>query len=309
MLRTVHEISMHSERTVGVGRWVRGLSLSIMHISDLHLEPLPETFFPGVNESLERTRPLLIAQRPDFIVCTGDLTSHGCARRGNLVRAREWLDALGIAYLTLPGNHDQGPNREQGRKFPQTELYEEAPFAGTNFASVFEQGVLVSRDLGEVVIVGVAVRDGDPDGAVQQLDALLQTTRAPVIVCGHYPLVNVREHGVLADFGFAESIPATAPVLLDCLRRHRNVVVYLCGHVHASTCRPLSDRCVQLSAGALGPGPSVFRMLRVYGDSIDWTTQFGGGSLDFWMQRLPGFSVLPEYHLGYPQERVGHIAL
>ncbi len=279
-----------------------------MHISDLHLETVPESFCPGVMESLSRSAPLLRDQRPDFIVCTGDLTSHGSARRGNLALAREWLDALGIPYLTLPGNHDQGANRRRGRDYPETEFYEDVPFAETNFGRVFQQDVLVTRDLGPVTVVAVAVRDGDPDGAVERLDAALAATRGPVIVCGHYPVVRVRDEGVLATFGFAESIPATAPVLAQCMRRHDNVVLYLCGHVHASTKRPISDRLVQLTGGGLGPGPSVFRMLQVNAAGLDWTTHFGGGPLDFWMSREAGLSVLPEYHLGHPEERVGHIS-
>jgi 3',5'-cyclic AMP phosphodiesterase CpdA len=75
-----------------------GLHLRIAHLSDPHFG----TIVPAVRDALLAD---LLAQPPDLILLTGDITQR--ARREQFVQAREFLDTLpAVPRLCLPGNHD-----------------------------------------------------------------------------------------------------------------------------------------------------------------------------------------------------------
>jgi 3',5'-cyclic AMP phosphodiesterase CpdA len=75
-----------------------GLHLRIAHLSDPHFG----TAVPAVRDALLAE---LLAQPPDLIILTGDITQR--ARRNQFVQAREFLAALPpVPRLCLPGNHD-----------------------------------------------------------------------------------------------------------------------------------------------------------------------------------------------------------
>ena len=67
------------------------------HVSDLHFG----RHDPAVADALATD---LRAQRPDVVVVSGDLTQR--AREAEFRAARAWLDALGLAWIAVPGNHD-----------------------------------------------------------------------------------------------------------------------------------------------------------------------------------------------------------
>jgi 3',5'-cyclic AMP phosphodiesterase CpdA len=74
------------------------LHLRIAHLSDPHFG----TIVPAVRDALLAE---LLAQPPDLLVLTGDITQR--ARREQFMQAREFLDALPpVPRLCLPGNHD-----------------------------------------------------------------------------------------------------------------------------------------------------------------------------------------------------------
>ena len=100
--------------------------ITLAHISDIHLSPLPEVAFRDLfgkrltgylNWKLRRHDALnsetlgslvthLQQQRADFIAVTGDMTN--LALDPEIVRAGEWLKALGTSekICVAPGNHD-----------------------------------------------------------------------------------------------------------------------------------------------------------------------------------------------------------
>lgn len=67
------------------------------HVSDLHFGQHD----PAVADALAAD---LRAQQPDVVVVSGDLTQR--ARDTEFRDALAWLDALGLRWLAVPGNHD-----------------------------------------------------------------------------------------------------------------------------------------------------------------------------------------------------------
>jgi 3',5'-cyclic AMP phosphodiesterase CpdA len=69
----------------------------LLHVSDPHFG----TELPHVLSDL---RALALAQRPQLVVLSGDITQR--ARRAQFDAARRFVDALDVPVLAIPGNHD-----------------------------------------------------------------------------------------------------------------------------------------------------------------------------------------------------------
>jgi len=100
--------------------------ITLAHISDIHLSPLPAVAFGDLlgkrltgflnwklkrhgelnSETLLRLVGHMQAQKADFTAVTGDLTN--LALRAEVTRAGRWLEALGDSerIAVCPGNHD-----------------------------------------------------------------------------------------------------------------------------------------------------------------------------------------------------------
>ncbi|NDL57837.1 metallophosphoesterase family protein [Phytoactinopolyspora mesophila] len=280
--------------------------MRIVHISDLHIEPEPERRFPGLMASLERDRIQLRRTGADLIIVTGDVTNYGARYREHLVLAREWISGLGAPALTVPGNHDLGPSPARAVDNPENEAYQDVPYPETHYGTIFHPSPVVSHDLGSVRVIGIGLREGDPDGALPRLERLLAADDRPVILCGHYPVVDTRDADVSIEFGSAEFLPTTAPALLELILAHRNVAVYACGHVHVNSVRPIGDHCVQMTAGGLGPGASAYRIYDLDGHGLTYSTALGSGRLTFW-EDLFDPPTAEEFSLGDAADRTGRI--
>lgn len=281
--------------------------MRIIHISDLHAETAPERAYPGVLAVLDRARDALAHSGADLVIVSGDLTSYGSSRSEDLVLAREWIESIGRPWLAVPGNHDLGANTQRGKEFPDAEAYHDGPLAGANYGQVFGGEPVVSADLDGLLVAGVAVRDGDPDRALPALEERLAAHAGAALVFGHYPVEPVRGHGVLASFGIDEFVPRTAPRLAELIARHPQVVLYACGHVHVASTRPIAPHCLQVTAGALGPGASVYRCYEVTRGGIAFSSLIGPGPLTFWERLAPFATYGAEYSLGAPEERGGRV--
>ena len=277
----------------------------IVHISDLHIEAHPEIMYQGVNQYLREAARLLVAEEPDLVIVSGDLTSHGSRDVHELEMARDWLMGLQVPFMTVPGNHDLGANSWRGHMYPLTEAYEPTPFSETNYGSVFYSEPVTVHDLQDVSVVGIALRDNDPDNALGILESTLSVASKPVILVGHYPLEETRSEGPLRTFAYQEFIPHCVDRLLSLITSYPSVRIYACGHVHASTSQRIAPHCLQVTAGGLGPGPSLYRVYTVLGDQLHFGTRLGAGPLGFWERLVPDFEYPPEYHLGYRDERNG----
>jgi len=69
----------------------------LFHVSDLH-------FGREDRAAVRWFADLVHAERPDAVVCTGDLTMR--ARKREFAAAADWLKALGVPVTIEPGNHD-----------------------------------------------------------------------------------------------------------------------------------------------------------------------------------------------------------
>ncbi len=237
--------------------------MRILHISDLHVEPAPEERLPGLMASLDRDREPLRRVGAELMIVSGDLTTYGSSRPEHLALAREWLDSLDVPYLAVPGNHDLGPSPDRGARSPVQEAYEDLPYASTGYGRTFGADPLEVCDLGRLRVVGVGVREDDPDGVLPRLAETLAADPRPVILVGHYPLVPTRDPKPHEEFGSEAFVPRTGVALLDLIRRHPNVRLYACGHVHVTSVRPLAPHCTQVTAGSLGQGASTYRVYDV----------------------------------------------
>ncbi|MHB8190892.1 MAG: metallophosphoesterase family protein [Ferrimicrobium sp.] len=276
----------------------------LIHISDPHFERAFKKDNSDLLRGLEESAVALRREGADLIIATGDLTSHGTTQTIELEMARDWLDSLGCPAMVIPGNHDLGANRDRGVFDPDSEQYEDVAFRDTRYGSVFGDCAVQTRLVNGVQIVGIALRSGDVDGSIAELDAAIGS-QVPTIVAGHYPIVQVRDQGPLPIMQPIDGWlgAETAFKLRSVVLAHDNVIAYCCGHVHASTARMIDGRLIQISAGALGPGPSVYRSYTVQNGKMLVETRFGAGPLGFW-ERLGDLEDSPEeYHLGTSRER------
>jgi len=282
----------------------------ILHISDLHIETEPPRMYVTVNDCLEREVSALRRTGADLMIVSGDLTTYGGGDPAPLRLAREWIESIGLPYVVLPGNHDLGANAERGEHFPETEPYEDVPLGGTNFGTVFGAAEPVTAvDLGPIRVVTVAMREGDPDGALTRLEAVLDAGSGPVLLTGHYPLQTVREGGILAGFGWEQFLPGTGPTLRSLIASRPEIAVYACGHVHVSSALQLTPHCLQVTAGGLGPGASSYRLYDVENGSLAFWTCLGQGPMTFWEREVPFPTYGADYSLGSPAERSGVLRL
>ncbi len=73
------------------------MTTRLFHISDVHF---------GVEDAaaLDAAARAVAAERPDAVICTGDLTQR--AKHSEYARAEQWFAALGVPVVLEPGNHD-----------------------------------------------------------------------------------------------------------------------------------------------------------------------------------------------------------
>lgn len=70
---------------------------AILHVTDIHFGKVQEGIVAALHADIDRARP-------DLCIVSGDLTMR--SRRREWLLAREFLDALPVPYLVIPGNHD-----------------------------------------------------------------------------------------------------------------------------------------------------------------------------------------------------------
>ncbi|GAA3876476.1 metallophosphoesterase family protein [Tessaracoccus defluvii] len=278
--------------------------LRIVHVSDLHLEPEATEQYPGLASRLERSRAAILRLEPDFVVATGDLTNRGSVSPADFTLAKSWLDRLDVPYLTVPGNHDLGANRLRGRLHPM-EAYEDVEFAETGYAQTFGTEPIRSMDLHGLQIVGIALREDDPDDALGQLRLWLREAIGPVVVVGHYPVVVPRAWSSDEAFAAMGYVDRSAVALTRVIDDNPQVIAYLCGHVHLTSLRRINSRCLQFTAGGLGPGASSFRVYDWDGATWRYSTVDTEGPRIFWETGIEEARKDPLFSSGTDAERQG----
>lgn len=92
------------------------MTFRIAQISDTHLSrarPLFDGNFSPLAEALR-------AAKPDLVIHTGDLSLDGADSDDDLRHGVETMDAAGLDWLALPGNHDVGDEAVLGGRQPIT---------------------------------------------------------------------------------------------------------------------------------------------------------------------------------------------
>jgi 3',5'-cyclic AMP phosphodiesterase CpdA len=189
----------------------------LFHISDVHF---------GVEDraALDAVARAVADERPDAVVCTGDLTQR--AKHGEYVRAAEWFVGLGVPVVLEPGNHDM-PYYNPWERFTD-------PFRRYNRLRHAVAGGFASSDVVLVPLlttVSAQTRFPWSDGVIKpaalaatlaQIEALQGDPRT-IIVTAHHPLLG-KEGGrknptIGGDAAFAAIAAAGAHAIMS-------------GHVH-----------------------------------------------------------------------------
>lgn len=189
----------------------------LFHVSDVHF---------GVEDgaALDWFADAVKRERPDAIICTGDLTQR--ATRTQFAAAAEWFSSLSAPIMLQPGNHDM----------PYYNIWERfrRPYAR---AGALEETVGSELQLPHAVVVpfdtnvraqlrwpwsdGV-VRRRKLDAALARLEALENDPRVKIVAC-HHPLLPDRDGvpnpTIRGDLAFTELAEAGAGLILS-------------GHVH-----------------------------------------------------------------------------
>jgi len=190
---------------------------TLFHISDIH-------FGAQDQAALDWFAAHVADQRPDAVICTGDLTMRGTVREFDA--AARWLLSLGVPVSVEPGNHDMPYYWEMWRRLRR-------PFDRFGAARA-----LIQRDL---AVPGVAVislstivpaqwrlnwskgfvRPAVLTRALHDLSAA-QGAGLRLVAC-HHPLVDADTHGTGSTRGGRAALARLAAAGADAV---------LSGHVH-----------------------------------------------------------------------------
>ncbi len=208
--------------------------MRLAHISDPHFG----SHDPAVSQAL---REDLLAQAPDLVVLTGDITQR--ARSAQFRAARDFIDSLApLPVLALPGNHDQPIFDLVTRFATPYKLYRR--HIGEDLAPSWKNGELAVLGVNSTRLL--RHKHGTlPEALVSQVAQRL--TRLPQrfkIVALHHPLAVVEESDLRnrprgADMALSAWAGAGADLILG-------------GHIHLPYCVPAGPayrRTIVLQAG------------------------------------------------------------
>jgi len=193
------------------------MDLVIAHLSDTHFG-----YGPGSADRARRVVAHLTAMTPppDLVLVTGDVADHG--RAEEYAEAAEVLSAWPGVLLACPGNHDVRETYAAWRGLPADRPLNEALRVGDVLFLMADS--LVPAPPGERVDHGVLTAE-TLAWLDHELGARPEGERA--VVCLHHPPLDV-------GIGLMDPIRLAEPHRLeDVLRRHRDVVAVLTGHIHS----------------------------------------------------------------------------
>lgn len=192
-------------------------SSRLFHVSDVHF---------GVEDpaALDWFARAVRRDRPDAVICTGDLTQRATHRQ--YARAAEWFAALGVPVMLQPGNHDM-PYYNMWERFRRPYARYGTLAAAVGSEIVLRHAVIVPFDTN----VRAQLRWPWSDGVVrrrklaatlERLEALRDDPRPKLVAC-HHPLLpaedNRRNPTIRGDMAFGALAQAGASAVLS-------------GHVH-----------------------------------------------------------------------------
>ena len=237
------------------------------------------TMMPDVMRCLKND---LQGLAPDFILATGDISSH--QSRDAVFAARDLMDSLNVPYYPMGGNHDFVI--EESRQWFIEAFHAQVPSKSTYYSFDHKNLHFTVLDpwwkwsdgtLSEVSEQFIAERQEETLEAARwelpqdQLDWLAADLEAhssqPCIVSCHYPAIGLPERCQrpgLKDAGTLENGEATVALL----RKYPQVKAYITGHMHMHVIEP-DQGFTHVITGALPEYPVEYRDIQVYEDRLE----------------------------------------
>ena len=251
-------------------------------------------FMPYVEEITDAFLDEVLADPPDVVLLTGDLTFNGAEiSHRRLAGKLQRLEDAGIPVLVLPGNHDV---YNENAALYRGGSFERVPFADSeSFAGIYRDfgpGEALSADsdslsyvwqLNEQVWIMMLDENtahdfcGLSDRSFQWIEAQLQKAREEgrfVLVAGHQ---NVFQHSIFRG-GY---VIQGAQRLQELLRRY-GVPLCLSGHLHTQHVQS-EDGLTEIATSALCSYPCQYAVLT----AEDGRLRYGTRRLDLaaWAER------------------------
>lgn len=207
------------------------MSVRLFHVSDLH-------FGQEDREALDWFAREVAQEKPDAVICTGDLTMRGTRRE--FAAAREWLMGLGVPMLVEPGNHDMPYYWNPIGRLLWPYRHYEALRAELSSELTFEHVEVVS--LRTVKRLQFRLNQSKGHVSSDSLDAALARVAAHMakpltLVACHHPLVEADTHSTASTRGGKRALAALARAGADAV---------LSGHVHDAF-----DKMVEIDGHAI----------------------------------------------------------
>lgn len=233
--------------------------IRIAHISDLH-------FGSEIPQLVEALAAELIAEQPDLIAVSGDLTQR--AQVSEFQAARAFLDRLPEPILAVPGNHDVPAYHltmrfmspwARWKRWLAEELepvIETETFCAVGINSARRWGPYLDWSRGRVSI-----------DQIERAEAIFSgCTKSLHIAVAHHPFL-------LTEAGMHRRVISRADLALPRLRK-AGVDLLLGGHVHLAYSGVVVDGVVVAQTGTslssrLKGEPNSFNRIRVDGDSME----------------------------------------
>lgn len=255
-----------------------------VHLTDTHLGSTFDgvwnnrflcSIMPDVMQCLRRD---LARLAPDFVLVTGDISSH--TSRDAVFAARDFLDELKIPYYPLGGNHDF--LSEKSRDWFMEAFDASLPDSDTVY-SFTHKGLHVSvldpwwkRDNGTLYPFTAGHNNGNgargrwaiPPHEIAWLEEDLEEHRGlPTILALHYPAVPIPQRLVEPEMKYAGHLENTN-LLFEVLSRYPQVKAIFSGHLHMHFIER-SNGLTQVVTGSLPEYPVEYREIRVHPDRLE----------------------------------------
>lgn len=234
--------------------------LRLFHVSDLH-------FGYEDHEALAWFMAEVSRDRPDAVLCTGDLTMRGSARE--FAAAREWLTQLPVPLALVAGNHDVPYYHHMLRRIVKPYAHYQA----------LERGLGIGVDLPDLAVVPLKtiaraqmrinwskgrVSTGDLDAALAGLER--QRSKALRLVIGHHPLVDADTESSGSTRGGKRALAALAKA---------GAQAVLSGHVHDPFDLALDAEGLPIRLIGAGTLSQRLRSTRPSYNRLEWSAQTG----------------------------------
>lgn len=275
--------------------------LRILHATDLHyIAPALTDHGPCFTQFTEQSDGKVMryseelaeafaeqaaAEKPNFVILSGDLTFNGARASHEALAAKlARITAAGVPVFVLPGNHDL--ENAWAARFSGDELEPVESVSPAQFAALyapFGYGQALARDSGSLSYAAEPVPglrllllDGNTPSAQGRLtDAALSFAQkqlraarragARVLAVSHQPLLA---HNPL----FADAFSMGGAARAQALYEKYGVLCNLCGHMHLQHSVRSEAGLLEIAGSALSVAPDQYGLLTLDGGQAEYRT-------------------------------------